>query len=83
MQLETATGRLMGLTETGLYHLSTLRLNRPALIAYRKNQMLKKLNAQMLEQTMAENALLRDSLAEWQRYVQSLLERAERNTPDT
>lgn len=81
IQMKAATGRLIGLTETGLFHISTLRLNRPALIAYRKNQMLKILDAQTLEQTVAENAILRDGLAALKLYVANLQEQTEEQNP--
>jgi hypothetical protein len=80
---EEASGRLEGLTPTGLFHIEALRLNRPQLIANRQRRNLVTLLEARLDQTLAENAELNARLTQLELYIASLEERLDsRNEED-
>jgi hypothetical protein len=57
------------LTETGRFHIALLRLNRPALIAYRLRQRYHELVAERKALVEAENAELRAIIKAQERYI--------------
>jgi hypothetical protein len=75
IQEDKSTGRLVGLTATGHFHIMALRLNRPALITHRQRQYLAVLLEARLEQALAENKALRERIAQRDLYITYLAER--------
>lgn len=66
--INTDTGMLDGITETGRFHLALLHLNRPQLVNYRLSQLIEARH-EMLED---ENRELRTILAAQQKYIDRL-----------
>jgi hypothetical protein len=69
------TGQLHALTETGRFHITLLRLNRPALVEHRKRRRLAAMLAERLEVLAAENEHLRTSIAAQEAYIAELRRR--------
>jgi hypothetical protein len=63
------TGRLEGITETGIFHIAALRLNRSALIANRQQRNFIALLEARLEQALAENTALHEQLIRRDIYI--------------
>lgn len=66
------TGHFQTLTETGRFHITLLRLNRPQLVAHRLARRLERVlteKQQLLEQQLAE---LRKTIAAQERYIATL-----------
>lgn len=74
------TSRLAALTPTGAFHITSLRLNRPALIANRQRRHLVALLQARLEQALSENQDMQDRMDRRDRYVITLEERLDRLT---
>ena len=71
-QLNTLTGMLEPVTETGCFHIALLHLNRPALVALRLRKMRESLRVARTELLAAENRELRAILKSQQNYIASL-----------
>ena len=71
--INTATGMLDGLTETGRFHIALLHLNRPQLVTYRLRGRLFQLIEARHEMLQDENRELRTILAAQQKYIDRLL----------
>lgn len=56
-------GTLEPLTETGRFHIIVLQLNRPALVAHRREERFRALTVSTLELLVTENAQLRETAA--------------------
>lgn len=69
--VEQEDGTLLGLTETGRFHIEQLRLNRPALVAHRLEKRWRKREAQ-------RHAEIMRSFAEAQQEIRVLRQRLER-----
>jgi hypothetical protein len=78
LQEDETTGRLMGLTATGRFHIAALRLNRTALIVNRQRRQLLALLEVRLEQAHAENRALQEQLAQRELYINYLEERLDK-----
>jgi hypothetical protein len=63
------TGQLVPLTETGRFHIALLQLNRPALVQHRLRRRLSELLTAKQRLLEAENAQLRATVAEQERYI--------------
>jgi hypothetical protein len=72
LRLQEQTGELEPLTETGRFHIVLLRLNRPALVAYRLHRRLAGLLAAKQRLLEVENQQLRSLLAAQERYIAEL-----------
>ncbi len=71
-RLDVASGRLEPLTETGRFHITLLRLNRPQLIQHRLQEQLRKLlegKLTMLEQQVRE---MEATISAQERYIAAL-----------
>ena len=68
-------GFLVALTETGRFHITALRLNRPALIGHRRKLLTDQMTALALEQSKSANAALQENFAKLELYVANLEER--------
>lgn len=55
--LERSTGRMVGVTDTGRFHISMLQLNRPELVHYRRRRTETELKNELLRQLLVENKL--------------------------
>ena len=73
IRLNTETGRLEPLTETGLFHIALLHLNRPQLIAYRLTQHWRVLVAERNELLRQANEDLRNRVARLEQVLHNLL----------
>jgi len=62
LQEDRESGRLQALTETGRFHITLLRLNRPELVEHRLRSYLAALTERKLQNLTDENALLRTVL---------------------
>jgi hypothetical protein len=71
-RLDTATGRLQPLTETGRFHIALLHLNRPALVLYRLRQHHEALLTARVELIRAENQELRAIIRAQETYIERL-----------
>jgi hypothetical protein len=71
-QLNSLTGVLEPVTESGRFHIALLNLNRPALVAFRLRRTRDTLQAARAELLAAENRELRAILKAQQDYVSSL-----------
>ena len=69
------TGRLEGLTRTGIFHIEALRLNRSALIAHRLRRRLFLFQEERMKQMVLENAALNEQLERRDLYIVHLEER--------
>jgi hypothetical protein len=69
------TGRLEGLTVTGIFHINSLRLNRPPLVVNRQRRHLLTLLEARLQQALTENITLQERLARRDLYIAYLEER--------
>ncbi len=69
VRLNEATGRLQALTETGRFHITLLRLNRPALVALRLRRRYYELLRERQRLLEAENRELRAILRAQEKYI--------------
>jgi hypothetical protein len=67
--LDSRSGELQGLTETGRFHIALLQLNRPALVEHRLQQRLLELLAEHQQLLAAENKRLRSALRAQRAYI--------------
>lgn len=70
---EDADGRVIALTDTGAFHVSRLRLNRPPLLALRQARRDVVLLRESLEAAQAQQARLRERIATLELNVQNVL----------
>jgi hypothetical protein len=70
---EEPDGRLIALTETGLFHIDRLRLNRPPLVALRWTRREEMRLRQELVETQEERAHLRERIAVLERELEEVL----------
>ena len=78
MREEEVSGRLIALTPTGAFHITSLRLNRPALIANRQRRRFVALLQARLEQALSENEDMQERMDRREQYTFSLEERLHR-----
>jgi hypothetical protein len=76
LQEDAATGRLVPLTETGRFHITLPRLNRPSLVEHRARRRLAELAEQKQALLAQEAARLRDIVATQAAALADLRERA-------
>ena len=62
------TGQLRGLTPTGVFHITLLRLNRPQLVAHRLACRLQKVLEEKIRLLEQQNAELRGTISAQERY---------------
>ncbi len=65
-------GMLEPLTQTGRFHITVLQLNRPALVAHRREERIRALMTSTLELLMAENRQLHETVALRDLYIAHL-----------
>ena len=72
MSEDEATGRLQGLTPTGVFHITVLRLNRPQLVAHRLARRLEKILEEKIRLLEQQNAEMERTIAAQERYLDVL-----------
>ncbi len=72
---DASSGTLEARTPTGRFHITALRLNRPALIIHRQRRYLTALLEARLEQALRENKALEERMAQRDLYIMYLEER--------
>lgn len=72
MSEDEATGRLHGLTPTGAFHITVLRLNRPQLVAHRLARRLQRILEEKVRLLEQQNAELERTIAAQERYLDVL-----------
>ena len=77
------TGRLYGVTPTGAFHISLLRLNRPQLVAHRLAFRLQTVLQEKVHLLQQQNAELRKTISAQERYLDLLSAQSrQRRTPE-
>ena len=71
--VESETGELVSLTETAIFHIETLHLNRPQLVGHRQRQ-------RQNEHMTRENLVLREQVEAYEEELRSLIDRLRRTT---
>jgi hypothetical protein len=69
---ETVSGRLVGLTARGWFHIDWLHLNRPLLVAWRQRRQRARLIAEALSEAAATAAVLQERVARLERELAAL-----------
>ncbi len=69
---DESTGRLHGLTPTGAFHITVLRLNRPQLVAHRLARRLQKILEEKIRLLEQQNAEMERTIAAQERYLDVL-----------
>ena len=75
------TGHLLGLTPTGAFHITLLRLNRPQLIAHRLARRLQKILTEKIRLLEQQNAELEKTIVAQERYLDVLKAQSSRRRP--
>ena len=78
---DEATGRLQGLTPTGVFHILVLRLNRQQLVAHRVARRLQKVLEEKVRLLEQQNAELERTIAAQERYLDVLRAQSVRHRP--
>jgi hypothetical protein len=69
---DEATGQLLGLTPTGVFHITVLRLNRPQLVAHRLARRLQRILEEKIRLLEQQNAELERTITAQERYLDML-----------
>lgn len=72
VRLDERSGELEALSETGLFHITLLQLNRPALVRHRLRRRLSALTVERERLLSAENERLRDTVDAQRAYIDRL-----------
>ena len=78
---DEAIGHLQGLTPTGAFHITVLRLNRPQLVAHRLARRLQKILQEKIRLLEQQNAQLERTILAQERYLDVLRTQSARRTP--
>lgn len=77
---DEATGHLQGLTPTGVFHITVLRLNRPQLVAHRLARRLHKILEEKIHLLEQQNAQLETTISAQEHYLEMLRAQSARRT---